>query len=78
MQADDDFADYVAPEGVMSPCTGICRLDPATGWCLGCGRTGQEIAAWRDAGDDERRAILNRLDQRMTVLAQAGSPAGPN
>jgi len=32
-----------------SPCIGFCRLDAAALHCLGCARTGAEIAAWRDA-----------------------------
>ena len=27
-----------------SPCVGTCELDVVTGWCVGCGRTGDEIA----------------------------------
>ncbi|PKM06065.1 MAG: DUF1289 domain-containing protein [Gammaproteobacteria bacterium HGW-Gammaproteobacteria-4] len=30
---------------VLSPCIGICELD-ATGYCVGCHRTGDEIAGW--------------------------------
>ncbi|WP_186208161.1 DUF1289 domain-containing protein [Burkholderia gladioli] len=47
--------------GVPSPCTAICRIEPATGWCAGCGRTLEEIAAWRDLDDAGRRAILARV-----------------
>jgi predicted Fe-S protein YdhL (DUF1289 family) len=74
MHTDDGFVEYVPPQGVSSPCTGICRLDPGTGWCLGCGRTGQEIAAWPDADDAGRQAILARLDQRLAALAGRGTP----
>jgi len=39
----------VSPEQGMlpSPCVGICRLDNATGWCLGCARDTNELASWR-------------------------------
>jgi len=37
----------------LSPCIGICRLDPR-GYCIGCLRTGDEIARWRAMGDAER------------------------
>ncbi|MBU9194597.1 DUF1289 domain-containing protein [Burkholderia gladioli] len=50
-----------AAAGVASPCTAICRIEPATGWCAGCGRTLEEIAAWRDLDDAGRRAILARI-----------------
>lgn len=29
----------------LSPCTGVCRLD-SRGLCMGCLRTGDEIARW--------------------------------
>ncbi len=44
-----------------SPCVAICRLDPVTRRCIGCGRTMDEIAAWPDLDDEERRRILDRL-----------------
>ncbi|HEY4066718.1 MAG TPA: DUF1289 domain-containing protein, partial [Burkholderiaceae bacterium] len=31
---------------VPSPCTSVCRMDERSGWCEGCGRTLNEIAAW--------------------------------
>jgi uncharacterized protein len=47
---------------VVSPCVGVCRLEPATGICLGCGRTIAEIAAWSGLSPRERAAILARLE----------------
>jgi uncharacterized protein len=49
---------------VASPCTGTCRIDPETGWCLGCARTLDEIAGWGSVGEDERRLVLSRLAER--------------
>jgi hypothetical protein len=48
----------------VSPCVGICLVDPATGYCRGCLRNVAEIASWYEASDTEKRAILARLDQR--------------
>lgn len=62
---DDDFIETVAPvTGVPSPCVAICRLDPATGWCVGCRRTLQEIAAWPNASEVQRQAIVDALSGR--------------
>jgi len=49
---------------VLSPCVGVCQLDPETGYCIGCQRTGEEIMAWPSASDGERRQILHRVDDR--------------
>ena len=54
----------------VSPCVGICLLDPATRQCRGCLRTVDEIRAWYDAGVDEKRALLAVLEARR---AAAGS-----
>lgn len=55
---------------VPSPCTQVCRLDRATGWCEGCGRKIEEIGGWMGASDAEKRAILTRLPERLRRLAQ--------
>jgi len=45
------------PANVESPCIKVCALDPTGRFCVGCFRTADEIARWRDASDDERRRI---------------------
>jgi predicted Fe-S protein YdhL (DUF1289 family) len=52
-----------------SPCVGVCTLDPAMGWCLGCGRTGDEVARWIGLNDAERLSIWNELPARLDQLA---------
>jgi uncharacterized protein len=52
-----------------SPCNGVCRIDPASGWCLGCRRTLGEIAEWSGASDGRKRAILEALDGRAAGYA---------
>ncbi|WP_326524891.1 DUF1289 domain-containing protein [Sphingomonas sp.] len=64
----DDIFEYVEPARVMSPCVNICCLDATTGWCTGCGRTGDEIARWTSVGDVGRQAILDALPPRMARL----------
>jgi hypothetical protein len=49
---------------VESPCTSVCTLDAPTGYCAGCYRTLDEIAAWIEMSDDRRRALLAALDAR--------------
>lgn len=51
-------------QGVASPCVSLCRIDARSGWCEGCWRTLDEIAAWGSAKDAERLAILERLQAR--------------
>lgn len=47
-----------------SPCTGVCTLDPAQAFCLGCHRTLGEIARWGGASEAERTAIVIAAKRR--------------
>lgn len=42
---------------VQSPCIGVCTLDDG-GYCDGCLRTGDEIAAWLDMDDARREHLM--------------------
>ena len=33
---------------IISPCVSICKTDPVTGYCYGCGRTNNEKKIWKD------------------------------
>jgi uncharacterized protein len=58
-----------AESRVPSPCTNVCRIDPASGWCEGCLRTIEEIAAWGSLGDDAKRVVWELLPLRRQTLA---------
>ena len=49
---------------VPSPCVSVCRMEEATGLCLGCRRTLEEIRDWIIMTPDEKRAVLARIDVR--------------
>jgi predicted Fe-S protein YdhL (DUF1289 family) len=49
---------------VPSPCVNVCVIDPAAGYCLGCFRTLDEIAAWINLGTAERLAVWDAIDER--------------
>ncbi|MEO0774200.1 MAG: DUF1289 domain-containing protein [Pseudomonadota bacterium] len=53
---------------ITSPCTGICKLDEPTGWCIGCGRSGDEIAVWRGLPDDARDEVWAKIPDRLGAL----------
>ena len=52
---------------VASPCTSVCRIDPADGLCVGCHRTIEEIASWGTMSDDQRRRVWDELHARRTA-----------
>jgi hypothetical protein len=59
---------------VASPCNDVCQLDWKSGWCLGCGRTGAEIAAWPRLTEEERERLMAQMPARLDAL---GLPADP-
>ena len=51
-----------------SPCTDVCSIDDDTGWCIGCGRSMNEIATWATMGDAARTQVLTQLDARKSGI----------
>lgn len=67
MDGDDPF-EAVAVQSIESPCVLVCAIDVATGWCLGCGRTRDEIGAWTTITPERRRQVMALLPDRMAKL----------
>jgi predicted Fe-S protein YdhL (DUF1289 family) len=55
---------------IPSPCINVCRMDESTGWCAGCLRTIDEIAAWAALDDESRREIWVDLGRRQLEWSQ--------
>ena len=53
---------------VASPCAGTCRLDGCGRLCEGCLRTIDEIAAWSQASEAQKLAILARVARRRAEV----------
>ena len=47
---------------IISPCISICKTDPISGYCYGCGRTNDEKAIWRDENSSNEWKINNLKD----------------
>jgi uncharacterized protein len=60
---------------VPSPCVSVCRLDEATGYCLGCRRTIDEIRDWIIMTPDQKKAVLARIAERNAGQAKSGPSA---
>jgi hypothetical protein len=59
------MTDPARPERApISPCVGICLMDPATRLCRGCLRRVEEIATWYEASIAEKHEILARIAER--------------
>ena len=53
----------MAPTGPMSPCINICSLDEQ-GYCRGCYRSREEIAAWTCMTPAQQWAVVHATEQR--------------
>ncbi len=62
---------------LASPCTQVCQMDAASGWCRGCGRSLTEIAAWGQASESSQRHVLDQLPDRRLHLHHHGLLLGP-
>ena len=43
----------------------VCVLDPGSGLCVGCGRTGEEIGGWLAMTPQARARIMAALPERL-------------
>ena len=46
---------------VISPCISICKTDPSTGLCYGCGRSNDEKVIWKDESTSNEWKIDNLI-----------------
>ncbi|QMU57390.1 MAG: DUF1289 domain-containing protein [Boseongicola sp.] len=53
---------------IQSPCVKICVIHPEARNCIGCHRTGDEIAGWMRKTPEERQAIMDALPKRKALL----------
>ena len=53
---------------IISPCISICKTDPVTGYCYGCGRNNEEKKIWKDekTSDEWKKENLKEIERRLT------------
>ena len=47
---------------IVSPCISICKTDPVTGYCYGCGRTNDDKKKWKDTNTEDSWKEKNLLE----------------
>ncbi len=57
------------PQTVASPCMSVCQMDEATGLCVGCLRTLDEIAQWGNADAIYKRTVWTNIEARLAQIA---------
>ena len=53
---------------IISPCISICKTDPKTGYCYGCGRSNDEKKLWKlkETSSDWKKENLKNIKKRLT------------
>mgnify|MGYP001444260666 FL=1 len=53
---------------IISPCISICKTDPQTGYCYGCGRNNEEKILWKleNSTDQWKNDNLTDIQKRLT------------
>ncbi len=59
-----------------TPCIRLCKIEPRTGWCLGCGRDLTEITGWGSMDDAGRRRVMAGLPARLAEMQGASEKGG--
>ncbi len=54
---------------IVSPCIIICKSDPKTGYCYGCGRSNEEKKIWKheETSDQWKKDNIETIKKRLTV-----------
>ncbi len=52
---------------IISPCISICKSDPSTGYCYGCGRNNEEKKIWKleDTTDEWKKENIEIIKKRL-------------
>jgi predicted Fe-S protein YdhL (DUF1289 family) len=52
---------------IISPCISICRTDPKTGYCYGCGRSNDEKEIWKleNTSDEWKKKNITEIKNRL-------------
>ena len=53
---------------IISPCISICKTDPVTGYCYGCGRSNQDKENWKieTTTNEWKKKNLTEIQRRLT------------
>ena len=53
---------------IISPCISICKTDPVTGYCYGCGRSNNDKKKWKlqESTDEWKKQNLIEIEGRLS------------
>tara|TARA_Y100000996_G_scaffold148821_1_gene114620 strand:+ start:188 stop:460 length:273 start_codon:yes stop_codon:yes gene_type:complete len=57
----------MSKENVTSPCISVCKTDPISGFCYGCGRSNDEKKTWKDENTTNEWKLSNIEELRSRL-----------
>ena len=61
----------MSSQRIKSPCVGLCSTVYGDLVCRGCKRFHHEVVNWNRYGDEEKRAVLSRLEVLLAQVMMA-------
>ena len=55
-------------KNIISPCISVCKTDPVSGYCYGCGRTNEDKVVWKNENTTNEWKVSN-LKELKTRLS---------
>ena len=52
---------------IISPCISVCKSDPITGFCYGCGRKNEEKVIWKNPKTSNKWKKTNLISLRKRL-----------
>ena len=52
---------------ITNPCISICKTDPVSGYCYGCGRSNEDKVKWKseETPDEWKKENLKEIQSRL-------------
>ena len=53
------YSVFMKDNNIVSPCISVCKTDPISGFCYGCGRSNEDKAGWKNPETPNEWKIAN-------------------
>ena len=58
---------HMCEKNIISPCISVCKTDPISGFCYGCGRSNDEKKTWKDENTTNEWKLSNIEELRSRL-----------
>ena len=58
---------HMREKNIISPCISVCKTDPISGFCYGCGRSNDEKKTWKDENTSNEWKLNNVAESKSRL-----------